>query len=176
MASAVRKLACHIAVPDKISEEKLKRIVAYDAQVDVCASELPAEDKGSYYSKARALAAQTQAFYLDQYRSEFNRNAHYLSTGPEMWKQMNGHIDYLVCGIGSGGTISGVGRYLKEQNPKIQVIGVEPVGSGYRAALGKPSAAPGSTRIEGIGKLLFVMPAWLPQPSSVVITLTFVLL
>jgi cystathionine beta-synthase len=152
MASAIRKLSCQVAVPDKISEEKRRRIAAYGAEVCVCDSDLPADDAGSYYSRGRELAAQTQAFYLDQYRSEFNRTAHYRSTGPEIWEQMNGHIDYLVCGIGSGGTISGVGRYLKERNPGVRVIGVEPVGSGYRRALGKESAEAGPTVIEGIGK------------------------
>jgi len=153
MACAVNQLACEITVPDTTSIEKIKRINTYGARVHSCQSNIPANHPESYYSVARELAEKMDAFHLDQYRSELNRNAHYSDTAPEIWDQMDGNIDYFVCGIGSGGTISGIGKYLKERNPKIKIIGVEPSGSNYRSIVNKvASDGDFCTIIEGIGK------------------------
>jgi cystathionine beta-synthase len=88
-----------------------------------------AEDPRSYYSTAKRLVAETpNCFYANQYHNQDNPETHYLTTGPELWRQLAGEIDVFIAGMGTGGTISGIGRYLKEQNPKIQIVGVDPVG------------------------------------------------
>ena len=157
MASAVLGLDCDIAVPGTTSGEKIKRIATYGAKVHVCADRGGAEEAPDYQAVAEEIARRNDAFYLDQYCSELNREAHYTDTAPELWAQLNGELDVFVCGIGSGGTISGIGRFLKERNPAIRVIGVEPVGSSYRHLVEKaPRDAVFATAIEGIGK---------PQPS-----------
>ncbi|HYD81786.1 MAG TPA: cysteine synthase family protein [Paucimonas sp.] len=153
MACAVHKLKCEISVPDRTSVEKIKRISAYGAKVHPCPSDVPGDHPDSYYSRAHAIAEESDAFHLDQYRSALNREAHYFDTAPELWEQLAGRLDYFVCGIGSGGTISGIGKYLKERNPNIRVIGVEPNGSIYRSAVGCGVSNAGfRTVIEGVGK------------------------
>lgn len=153
MASAVHGLQCDVTVPGKTSVEKVKRIQAYGAQVHVCAADVPEKDVRSYYAVAEALAAEHGAYHLDQYRSELNRQAHYADTAPELWQQLDGQLDYFVCGIGSGGTISGIGRYLKERNPRITVIGVEPRHSAYRKLVtDAPPTGEFRSAIEGVGK------------------------
>ncbi|MEO7576818.1 MAG: cysteine synthase family protein [Massilia sp.] len=153
MASAVYGIDCEITVPDTTSHEKIKRIAAYGAKVHLCEADLAVADAGSYHSKAQSIARETGAFHLDQYRSKLNSEAHYTGIAPELWEQTAGQIDYFVCGIGTGGTISGVGRFLKERNPRIVVIGVEPLGSAYRSALqGRQGGHAFRSRIEGVGK------------------------
>jgi len=153
MACAVHGMRCDIAVPDRTSVEKIRRIGAYGAEVHVCPSNVPADHPDSYYASARQLARSRDAYHLDQYRSALNREAHYVDTGPEIWEQMEGRIDVFVCGIGSGGTISGIGRFLKERDRHIRVIGVEPTGSSYQAAVARETAGGDMhTVIEGIGK------------------------
>lgn len=151
MASAVLGLDCDIAVPGTTSGEKIKRIATYGAKVHVC---MDKETHGAdYLSVAQDIAARSGAYHLDQYCSELNRQAHYTDTAPELWTQLNGELDVFVCGIGSGGTISGIGRYLKERRPSIRVIGIEPVGSAYRGLVEDiPQATAFSSVIEGIGK------------------------
>ena len=153
MASAVYGLECDVTVPDTTSVEKVKRIGAYGAQVHLCRADNGTDPAAGYHAVAERLAQEKEAFYLDQYCSELNRQAHYADTGPELWAQLEGEIDVFVCGIGSGGTISGIGRYLKERNPAIRVIGVEPLNSAYRTLV-TDAAANGafSTVIEGVGK------------------------
>lgn len=151
MASAVFGFRCDITVPDKTSAEKVKRIGAYGAEVHVCASDVHDEDPLSYQSTAAAIARQANCFHLDQYESALNAEAHYHDTAPEIWSQLDGEFDYFVCGIGSGGTISGIGRYLKEKAPSIKVIGVEPVGSSYSREH-RGGGADFHSRIEGVGK------------------------
>ncbi len=130
MVAAVRGLHCVVTIPDKMSREKISRMRAFGTEVVVAPTDVAAEDPRSYYSVARALAADIpNAIYPDQYNNPLNALAHYKSTGPEIWEQTGGAIDAFVCGIGTGGTISGVGRYLKERNPAVQVIGVDPIGS-----------------------------------------------
>lgn len=153
MASAVLGLDCDIAVPGTTSGEKIKRIATYGAKVHVCMDKGMGEAAPDYQAVAEEIARRNGAFYLDQYCSQLNREAHYTDTAPELWAQLNGELDIFVCGIGSGGSISGIGRFLKERNPAIRVIGVEPVGSAYRNMVEQaPQDTVFNTTIEGIGK------------------------
>jgi cystathionine beta-synthase len=146
MASAVLGLRCDVTVPNTTSSEKIKRIAAYGAGVHPC-------DPDEYHAAAERLVEEHDAHYLDQYRTPLNREAHYRDTGPELWRQLAGEIDVFVCGVGSGGTISGIGRYLKEQNPRVRVIGAEPQGSSYRKLVtDRPPEGAFKTVIEGVGK------------------------
>lgn len=130
MATAACGLRCVITIPDKMSKEKIARMQAFGTEVVIAPTAVEADDPRSYYSMARKLAKEIpNAIYPDQYNNPLNALAHYESTGPEIWEQTEGTIDAFVCGIGTGGTISGVGRYLKEKNPAVQVIGVDPIGS-----------------------------------------------
>jgi cystathionine beta-synthase len=150
MASAVFGLECDISVPDTTSIEKVRRIAAYGARVHLAQADGGAD---GYHEVAERIARDSGAFHLDQYCSKLNREAHYADTGPELWSQLGGEIDVLVCGIGSGGTISGIGRYLKERNPAVRVIGVEPLHSGYRKVVTDvPAQGEMDTVIEGVGK------------------------
>ncbi|WBS02077.1 PLP-dependent cysteine synthase family protein [Pseudoduganella sp. SL102] len=153
MAAAVRGLRCDVTLPDRTSREKMRRIEAYGAEVHMCASDVPEAHEASYHSMAERIAAEHGAFHLDQYRSALNRQAHYTDTAPELWFQLDGRIDCFVCGIGSGGTISGIGRFLKERDRRITVIGVEPLHSSYRAAVtGAVADGEFGSVIEGVGK------------------------
>jgi cystathionine beta-synthase len=106
-----------------------------------------------YHAAAERLVDEHDAHYLDQYCTPLNREAHYRDTGPELWRQLAGEVDVFVCGVGSGGTISGIGRYLKEQDARVRVIGVEPLGSSYRKLVtDQAPAGVLATTIEGVGK------------------------
>lgn len=149
MASAVYGMECDVTVPAATSCEKRRRIAAYGARVHPC----DAETGRDYHAAAEDIARESGAYHLDQYCSALNREAHYRDTGPELWRQLAGEIDVFVCGIGSGGTISGIGRYLKEQDPRLRVIGVEPLGSSYRRLVTDMKAeGEFCTAIEGVGK------------------------
>lgn len=153
MASAVLGLNCDITVPDATSSEKVKRIKAYGAQVHLCGSDSAESAQTDYLAVAEQIAKDGDAYHLDQYCSALNREAHYLDTAPELWQQLNGEIDIFICGIGSGGTVSGIGRYLKERNRAVTVIGVEPLHSVYRKAVTDASIdGEFATVIEGVGK------------------------
>jgi cystathionine beta-synthase len=130
MLAAMRGYNCIITMPDKMSDEKQNLMRGYGAQVVVTPTDVPADSPESYYSVAKRIARETpNSYYPDQYNNPMNREAHYHSTGREIWEQTNGMVDVLVAGIGTGGTLSGAGRYLKERNPDIKVIAVDPVGS-----------------------------------------------
>src|SRR3954454_3572900 len=119
-------------MPDKMSREKIDLLRAYGAEVVVCPTDVDPSSPQAYYRVADRLTSEIPgAFQPNQYSNPANPEAHYLSTGPELWRQSGGHITHLVAGVGTGGTITGVARYLKEQNPKIEVIGADPVGSIY---------------------------------------------
>jgi cystathionine beta-synthase len=154
MAAAARGLRCVITIPDKMSREKISRMRAFGTEVVIAPTDVDADDARSYYSVARSLATDIpNAIYPDQYNNPLNAQAHYESTGPEIWEQTGGAIDAFVCGIGTGGTISGVGRFLKQKNPAIQVIGADPVGSVFHeyfhhGRLSKPHVY----QVEGIGE------------------------
>ncbi len=130
MIAAVKGYRCIITIPDKMSDEKINLMRAFGAEVIVTPTDVPADSPESYYSVARRLAQEIPgAFYPDQYNNPVNIEAHYRTTGPEIWEQMEGNIDYVVGGIGTGGTLSGVGRYIKEQNPAVKIVAVDPEGS-----------------------------------------------
>jgi cystathionine beta-synthase len=154
MIAAVKGYRCIITMPDKMSDEKRRIMEAYGAEVVVTPTDVPAESEQSYYSVARRMASEIPgAFYPDQYNNPLNIEAHYRTTGPELWNQSGGEIDALVAGIGTGGTLSGAGRYLKERNPEIQVVAVDPYGSVFfdywkRGVPGPPHVY----KVEGIGE------------------------
>lgn len=130
IAAALKGYHAIFTMPDKMSDEKIRVLRAYGAQVIVTPTAVEPEDPRSYYSVARRIAADTPgAVLVDQYSNPANPMAHYLSTGPEIWDQTGGRITHFICTIGTGGTITGTGRYLKERNAAIQVVGVDPVGS-----------------------------------------------
>ena len=126
------RLICVMA--DKQSKEKQDLLRAYGAEIVVCPTDVPPEHPDSYYSVADRLAAETPgAFQPDQYANPANPQAHYDTTGPEVWRQTDGQLRYLVVGVGTGGTVSGMTRFLKEQDPTITIVGVDPKGSIYTA-------------------------------------------
>src|SRR3954463_11075541 len=119
-------------MPDKMSSEKIDLLRAYGAEVVVAPTDVAPESPQSYYRVADRLTEEIPgAFQPNQYANPANPETHYLSTGPELWRQSGGQITHLVAGVGTGGTITGIGRYLKERNPDIQVIGADPEGSIY---------------------------------------------
>ncbi|MCB9780338.1 MAG: pyridoxal-phosphate dependent enzyme [Alphaproteobacteria bacterium] len=132
MVAALRGYKTIFVLPDKQSEEKRAALRAWGARVVVTPTNVEPDDPRSYYSVAARLVKETpNSFYANQYHNQDNPDAHYHSTGPELYAQMDGKIDVFIAGLGTGGTITGTGKYLKEQNPGIQVVGVDPVGSLY---------------------------------------------
>lgn len=127
-----RGYRCIFTTTDKQSQEKIDVLRALGAEVIICPTNVAPDDPRSYYSVARRLAEETpNSVYLNQYDNLSNTEAHLRTTGPEIWEQTEGKVTHFVCGAGTGGTITGVGRYLKEQNPDVKVIGVDPFGSVY---------------------------------------------
>lgn len=154
LIAANRGYKCIFVMADKQSEEKRRALRAIGAEVVVCPTEVEANDPRSYYQVAAKLVRETpNSFYSNQYHNPDNPEAHYRSTGPEIWQQMGSELDALVVGIGTGGTVVGISRYLREKNPKIQIIGVDPIGSLYFDLFhtGKPSE-PHGYLVEGIGE------------------------
>ena len=130
MMSVLHDLRCTMVVRRQTSKEKLDCLRAMGIDLVLVDGDLPPEDPESYNQKAREIAASTPgAYFPDQHNNRENSEAHYHTTGPEIWQQMDGRIDYLVAGIGTGGTICGVSRYLKEEDSSIQVIAIDPEGS-----------------------------------------------
>src|SRR5687768_7584 len=119
-------------MPDKMSTEKIDLLRAYGAEVVVAPTDVPPDSPQSYYRVADRLTEEIPgAFQPNQYANPANPETHYLTTGPELWRQTGGKITHFVCGVGTGGTITGVARYLREQNPDVEIIGADPVGSIY---------------------------------------------
>ena len=130
LAAAVMGYKAVFTMPDKMSVEKIRLLRAYGAEVVICPTAVPADSPESYYSVARRIAAERpNAVLANQYFNPLNPEAHYRTTGPEIWRDTAGRVDVFVAGVGTGGTISGTGRYLKEQNPAVRVVGVDPEGS-----------------------------------------------
>ena len=150
MVGAVRGYRVICTVPDKVSREKIDLLRAYGAEVIVTPTDRLPDDDDGYYGVARRLASEIEgAFRPNQYSNAYNPQAHYLTTGPEIWKQTDGLVDALVAGVGTGGTISGAGRYLKEQKPDVEVVGADPQGSIFTA----PSMDQvHQYRVEGVGE------------------------
>ena len=135
MAAAIKGYRCIFVMADKQSEEKRALLRAYGAEVVLCPTDVDPEDERSYYKVSDRLARETPGGWKpDQYTNPANPEAHYLTTGPEIWDATQGRITHFVAGIGTGGTISGAARYLREQNPAITVIGADPDGSVYSGA------------------------------------------
>jgi cystathionine beta-synthase len=146
MAAAIRGYRCILVMPDKMSREKNDLLRAYGAEVVITPTNVPADSPESYYGVANRLAAEIPgAFQPNQFHNHYNPEAHYHTTGPEIWEQTGGAITHFVAGIGTGGTISGTARYLKERNPQIHVVGADPEGSIYSGDI------PRSYAVEGIG-------------------------
>jgi cystathionine beta-synthase len=146
MVAQARGYKCVFVCPDKVSEDKRNVLKAYGAEVVVCPTAVPPEHPDSYYNVSDKLAAQPGAWKPDQYSNPENPRSHYETTGPEIWAQTEGRVTHFVTGMGTGGTISGVGRYLKDQNPDIQVVGADPAGSVYSGGTGRPYL------VEGVGE------------------------
>lgn len=155
IAAAVKGYKCIFVMPDKMSEEKIHSLRAFGAKVVVTPTAVQPEDPRSYYSVAAKLVEMTpNSFYANQYHNPDNPDAHFYSTGPEIWDQTDGKVDAVVAGIGTGGTLSGISKYLKQKNPKIQIIAVDPIGSlltNYFKT-GKLDITTKVYKIEGIGE------------------------
>lgn len=142
-----RGYKCIFVVPDKVSSDKQDTLKAYGAEVVVCPTAVAPEHPDSYYSVSDRLVREVPgAWKPDQYSNQAGPASHYETTGPEIWEQTDGKITHFVAGVGTGGTITGTGRYLKEQNPNVKVIGADPVGSVYSGGTGRPYL------VEGVGE------------------------
>ena len=154
LAASVKGYKAIFVMPDKMSDEKIRALEALGAKVVVCPTAVEPEDPRSYYCVSRKLSEETpNCLYANQYHNPVNPQAHYDSTGPEIWEQTGGKIDALVVGMGTGGTISGMGKYLKEKKPDIKIIGADPVGSLYYEYFktGNLGAAH-AYKVEGVGE------------------------
>jgi cystathionine beta-synthase len=158
MVAAIKGYKCILAVSSKSSKDKISLLRTMGADVTVCPANVPPEDPRSYYEVAKQIHKDTPgSIYINQYFNELNINAHYLTTGPEIWSQTEGEITHLVACSGTGGTISGTARFLKEKNPNIKILGVDAFGSVLKkyhetGKLDKNEIYP--YKIEGLGKNL----------------------
>ena len=158
MAATIKGYKCILAVSSKSSKDKIDLLKTMGAEVHVCPSSVAPEDARSYYEVAKRIHRETpNSIYINQYFNSLNTEAHYMSTGPEIWSQTQGKITHLVACSGTGGTISGTAKYLKEQNPNIKVLGIDAYGSVLKkfhetGELDKREIY--SYKIEGLGKNL----------------------
>lgn len=158
MVSILKGYKCILAVSSKSSKDKIDMLRAMGAEVHVCPANVPADDPRSYYEVAKRLSKEIEgSIYINQYFNDLNIDAHYRTTGKEIWEQTGGKITHLIACSGTGGTISGAARYLKEQNPKVQIIGIDAYGSVLKkyhetGQFDKEEIYP--YRIEGLGKNL----------------------
>jgi len=147
IVAAQRGYDCIFVMTDKVSSEKVTLLEAYGAEVVVCPVAVAPDDPRSYYSTAERLVKEIpNAYRPNQYHNQANPKAHYESTGPEIWEQTKGRITHFVAGAGTGGTISGVGKFLKEQNPDVKIIAADPTNSVYSGGNGRPYL------VEGVGE------------------------
>lgn len=154
IVAALKGYKTIFVMPDKMSQEKIQLLRAYGAKVIVTPTAVEPDDPRSYYSVSDKLVQETpNSILANQYHNPENPKAHYTVTGPEIWHQTGGQIDVFVAGMGTGGTITGVGRYLKEQNPNIQIVGIDPIGSIlYDLHRGKTDVVAEGYKVEGIGE------------------------
>lgn len=154
MFGAVHGFKVILTIPDKMSSEKVNALKALGAEVHICKTAVPAESPESYYETGKRLHRENEgSYWVGQYFNLNNIKAHYESTGPEIWEQTGGKIDILCGGIGTGGTISGTAKFLKEQNPAIEVIAADPIGSVYfNYHQDKTMIEPSTYFVEGIGE------------------------
>ncbi len=157
LVAALRGYKIVFTITDKQSREKINLLKALGAEVIVCPTAVEPADPRSYYSVAQALAKEIpNAYYPNQYANPMNPQAHYRHTGPEIWRDSEGKVTHFVAGMGTGGTITGVGRFLKEKNPKVKVYGVDPIGSLYFEKLKKNKVGIAKSYVvEGIGEDFF---------------------
>jgi cystathionine beta-synthase len=147
MAAAVKGYRCIFVMADKQSEEKRALLRAYGAEVVICPTDVAPDDERSYYRVSDRMAREIPgAWKPDQYTNPGNPEAHYATTGPEIWEASEGRVTHFVAGVGTGGTISGIGRYLHEQNPELVVVGADPEGSVFSGGSGHPYLT------EGVGE------------------------
>ena len=141
-------------VPDKMSQEKVDLLKAYGAEVVITATAVPPSHPDYYVNRAKTIANDTpNSFVPDQFSNAANPLAHYTTTGPEIWRQTGGRLDFFVAGMGTGGTITGIARFLKERDPRIKVVGVDPQGSVYAEFKRQGTiGVAGSYKVEGIGE------------------------
>ena len=153
MAAALKGYRCIFTMPDKMSQEKVRLLKAYGAEVVVTPTAVPADHPDNYVMKAKQIVRDTPGAVLaNQFYNQVNPEAHYATTGPEIWEQTQGKVTHLVAGAGTGGTISGAGKFLKEKNPKIRVIAGDPVGSLYAGYAATKTMGEGHPyKVEGIG-------------------------
>lgn len=154
IAAAVKGYRSIFTMPDKMSREKIDLLKAYGARVVITPTAVPPDSPESFYEVAKRIVRETPgAFLANQYFNPDNPEVHFKTTGPEIWEQTGGKIDAFVAGMGTGGTITGVGRFLKGKNPAIQVVGSDPVGSILKEHMETGKHAPGHTYlVEGIGE------------------------
>ncbi len=155
--AAIRGYKCIFVMAEKQSEEKRSALRALGAKVVICPTDVDADDERSYYQVAKKIALETpNCFYVNQYNSLDNTAAHYNLTGPEIYEQCGDDLDYLIAGMGTGGTITGISKYIKERNNKLKIIGVDPIGSLYYDWFyHKKLIKPHSYLLEGIGEDFF---------------------
>jgi cystathionine beta-synthase len=152
MVAAVLGLKAIITTPEKTSKEKVDLIKSYGADVIITPDDAAHEDPEGSYMKAVILARENGYFHLNQYHNQDNLMSHYYSTGPEIWEDTDGRVTHIVAGIGTGGTLTGTARYLKEKNPAVKAIAVDPVGSIFAGYIKENKAVePAAYKIEGIG-------------------------
>ena len=157
MVAAVRGYRSVLVMPDKVSREKINLLKSFGAEVVITPTAVPPDSPESYYEVAKRIVRETPGAYLaNQYYNPTNPEAHYRTTGPEIWNQTGGKVDFFVAGLGTGGTISGTSRYLKQQNPKIQTIGADPIGSILKEYFDTKKVIQARPyKVEGIGEDFF---------------------
>lgn len=154
MTAAVRGYKAVLTMPDKVAPEKAALLRAFGADVKIAPTAVEPEDPASYYSVAKRLSQEIKnSYYPNQYQNQDNPETHYMTTGPEIWDDTDGKITHFVAGVGTGGTITGVARYLKEKNPNVKVIGADPVGSLYYEYFRTGKLGEAHTyKVEGVGE------------------------
>lgn len=153
MWAAVKGYRCVFTMPDKMSLEKVNMLKAFGAEVVITPTDVPGDSPQHYVETAKRLARESGGFYVNQYHNPLNIDAHERSTGPEIWSDTGGQVDAVVAGAGTGGTVSGIGRYFKKNHPHVKVVGVDPIGSvHYHYFYTKTMPTPHVYKVEGIGE------------------------
>ena len=170
LVAVLRGYRCIFTIPDKMSQEKINLVKALGARVVICPTAVPPDHPESYYKVAERLNKEIPNSFLPyQYHNPANPEAHYKTTGPEIWRQTDGRVTHFVCGMGTGGTISGVGKFLKEKSKKVKVIGVDPLGSILKDYFyTKEMTKPHTYKIEGIGEDFVPTTTWFEYIDDVV--------
>jgi cystathionine beta-synthase len=165
IAASLRGYRCIFTMPDKMSQEKVRLLKAYGAEVVITPTAVPPDHPDHYIVKARQIVRQTPGAVLaDQFYNPVNPEAHYLTTGPEIWEQTGGKVTHFVAGAGTGGTVSGAGKYLKEKNPKVRVVAGDPIGSLYTHYHRTKAMGEGHPyKVEGIGGDKIPTTIWFDQ-------------